>query len=762
MSAGRRAATRAAVRRAVAGLPLLLLLAGCAGGSSREAVARFTGSAACSVCHAEQAAAWRGSHHDLAMQVAGDSTVLGDFGGVTFTHFGIDTRFFRRDAAFMVNTEGADGAAADFEILYTFGVHPLQQYLVAFPGGRLQVLPVAWDAVRGRWFHMYPHERIAPDDPLHWTGRRQNWNAQCAACHSTDLRKGYDPAADAYATTWSDLNVGCEACHGAGSAHVAWAERAAAGPGEPSGGPGHGDLGLSVSFGGNGARVEVETCAPCHSRRAQLTAHAPPGAPLLDHVVPVTLEEDLYHADGQILEEVYVYGSFVQSRMHAAGVTCGDCHDPHSLKLRADGNALCTRCHGEAPDRRFPALKAARYDAPEHHFHAPGTPGAMCVDCHMPARTYMVVDPRRDHGFKVPRPDLAAVTGAPDACTGCHGRSPGWAARAIAKRHGAPPAGEPFGVALAAGRAGAPGAGVLLARLAVDTLQPAIARATALGLLPRDAAELDGALEVGARDRDPLVRVAAARVAERLPAQPRLARLAPLLEDPRRAVRIEAARALAPLPRAMLGDRAARALDAALAEYAAAQSLALDLPEGHLNMALLHEALGDDSLAAAAYRAALARDPAFRPAAFNLAHLYNRTGRNEDAGRILREAIERMPGDGELHYSLDLLLAESSRHAESAAALGRAAALLPERARVALNHGLALQHLGRTREAQGELERARRLDPSDPDVPAALCVLHLQSSDMARARREAEALLALAPADPRGPRLLARIERGAR
>jgi len=369
-----------------------------AGGPS----AQFVGGAACIECHEEQWADWRKSHHDLAMQEATSATVLGDFSERKFQHGGVTTDFFRQGDEFFVRTDGPDGVLADFRIAYTFGVEPLQQYLVTFPDGRLQALPVAWDtrseAAGGqRWFHLYPGESLDYDDALHWTGPQQNWNYMCAECHSTNLRRGYDRENDRYDTTWTDIDVSCEACHGPGSEHVDWAES--------GGGSGGSDARLAVDLQRTtdwifadgiptarptslpAERVEVETCGRCHSRRSLVTGTYRFGDPIADHYRPALLTEGVYHADGQILDEVYVYGSFLQSKMHTAGVRCSDCHDPHSANLKlGNADAVCGQCHR-------PEVFASK----EHHHHEPSSPGAHCVDCHMPSETYMVVDPRRDH-----------------------------------------------------------------------------------------------------------------------------------------------------------------------------------------------------------------------------------------------------------------------------------------------------------------------------------------------------------------------------
>jgi len=707
----------------------------------------FVGGARCAVCHPAEAAAWRGSHHDLAMQVADEATVLGDFDDTTLASSPTRTRFFRRDGRFFALTEGADGAPGEFEVKYVFGVDPLQQYLVELPGGRLHPLPVGWDVARKRWFSLEQGERLPPGDPFHWTGRYQSWNAICADCHSTDLRKNYNALRDAYATDWAEIDVSCEACHGPGAEHAAHAEDADA------------STGLAVRFDAAHPRSEIESCAPCHARRSRVAPEDVHGLPLLDQFAPQTLREGLYHADGQILEEVYEYGSFLQSRMYAIGVRCSDCHDPHSLRLRTEGNALCTRCHSEAPDPRFPSLRARRYDAPEHHHHAEGSDGARCVGCHMPERTYMVVDARHDHSLRIPRPDLSRKLGTPNACNACHAdRDPAWAEAALANWYGPDRRQEAHtGEVLAAARARDPKAGPALVALARDTKQPAIVRASAVELLAGYGPEAEDTLTASASDPEELVRLAVARSLDLLPLELRLEPARRALSDPLRAIRIEAARSLGPLASEFLGPGERRALRTALAEYEALQQADSDLGPAHHNLALLAEAGGDAQVAEREYRTALRLDPGFQPARVNLATLLNRLQRNEEAEPLLREAIERAPKDGEIHYSLGLLLAEEGRIEAAEVELGKATELLPGRARVRYNHALALQRLGRTEQAEAGLLAARSAAPDDRDVLHALVMLYAQAGQWERALPHARALVELSPGE--GPRaLLLRVE----
>jgi predicted CXXCH cytochrome family protein len=498
------------------GICMLVLLA--LAPAHADEPATYTGSAACAGCHKAEAALWKTSHHALSMQPATVATVRGDFADAAFVHGGVTTTFHRTGDTFRVRTDGSDGKPQDYDIAYTFGVYPLQQYLIAFPGGRLQALGIAWDSRpkdQGgqRWFHLYPDHTPPAGDPMHWTGREQTWNYQCAACHSTNLRKDYDLAGNSYTTAWTDVDVSCEACHGPGSRHVAMAHQPAFGDVrmgltnwlKPAG-TGRWEMDPRTGIARRTEKLvstEIETCAACHARRSVIVQAPPPGGPFLDSFRPALLEAGMYHADGQIDGEVFEYGSFVQSRMYRAGVTCSNCHEPHSAQLKAAGNGLCAQCH-----------LPAKFDVPEHTHHAAAGPGAQCVNCHMPAKTYMVVHERRDHSFRVPRPDLSASLGTPDACTQCHkDRTPDWAAKSIAGWFPSGRQTQPqYGTALQAGRTGSTDAERQLDALILDPGQPAMARASALPLLPRYASPASGpAIAAAAADLDPLVRAAAPR-----------------------------------------------------------------------------------------------------------------------------------------------------------------------------------------------------------------------------------------------------------
>ncbi len=634
----------------------------------------FVSSATCGQCHEGEAKAWSTSHHAWALKHADTDSMLGDFDDASFTHNGVTSKFFKRDGKFFVETDGPDGKLTEYQVLYAVGVEPLQQYLVELPGGRLQALDTAWDTSQKRWFHLYPTQDLKGGDGLHWTGPYKNWNARCAECHQTNFVKGYDASKKTYQSKWSELTVTCQACHGPGEAHVKWAENPETYKADLW--PGTNDKGLTVAFTAEKAQTEIQLCAACHSRRSALGADSPPpGAPFHDHYRLALLRNGLYFADGQINEEVYVYGSFLQSKMHQKGVRCSNCHEVHSATLRAEGNAVCTQCHSPAGNPDFPSLTKAEYDAPSHHHHKEGTEAALCVSCHMPSRTYMQVDPRRDHSFRVPRPDLSVKLKTPNACTACHDdKSAQWAAAAQKSWYPAGRIGKPHHAEVihAAWRGASPQIAMRLAELARDKAKPAIVRATALDLL-RSAISPQALKSIVPlfKDDSSLVRAAALRVLEQTPASIRASVGSSLLKDPARTVRLEATRLFLGIPQSRLAPPDQLAVSAAMKDYLKSLDANADFPEIQMQIAGQAMVSRRFDIAEKAFEDAVAMDPQLAQAWLTLARLQLARGKDPLARKTLEAAKEKLPGNGEVFLQLGALRSRQNDHKAAIAALMR-------------------------------------------------------------------------------------------
>lgn len=662
---------------------------------------QFVGSPACTQCHAAQNKAWQGSQHQLAMQAATLASVLAPFGGERFRHGGVTSTFSQRGGKFYVRTDGHDGRLREFEVTHTLGLMPLQQYLIPVANGGMQALGIAWDArprAQGgqHWFQLQAGEPIQAGDELHWTGRQQNFNFMCAECHVTQFKKNFNPETRTFSSSWSALGVACEACHGPGSGHVAWAGGVR---------QNDGTKGLALQLDerrgvhwtinpatGNATRSppaavprppghEVEMCARCHAHRSQFGDDYVHGKPLLDTHAPSLLTPDLYWRDGQMRAEVYNYASFRQSKMAQKGVTCSDCHDPHTSQLRAPGNQTCAQCHA-----------SAKYDAPTHHFHPPDSAGAACVNCHMPTTTYMAIDPRHDHNIRVPRPDLSQRLGTPNACNQCHADKPmawvaQWAGRWYPQLHQRP---APLAEALHASDTGADTAGPLLQGVLADPQQSAVARATALARMPPpvDGAALARVTALLA-DPDPLLRSTAVEALAANPVAQRARWLVPLLQDPVRGVRMAAARGLAAVPAGAWSAPDRAHFERALAEYMAAQQFNADRPESYNNLGTLYADQGAWLQAEAALQKALAIDPLLAISALNLADVYREMGREADAQALLRGVLRREPRHALAHHVLGLSLHRQHRAGEALTALQQATRLEPGNARYAYVYAAA-------------------------------------------------------------------------
>lgn len=711
--------------------------------SPDDAAGGWVDEARCIACHAQQVTAWQKSHHHLAMQPATDAAVLGAFDGRTLTTDVETIRFFRDERGFFIETEGADGARKAHPVAYTFGVEPLQQYLIRFNDGRLQVHGAAWDTRADRWFHLYDGQEVDSEHPLHWTGPQQNADFMCVECHTTGFRRVYEAATDSYDSQWHALGVGCQSCHGPAGEHVRSMESGTASA-------------EGVAY-GSASAASVETCARCHSRRTPLGNGATPEGELLDEYLPMLLSADLYEVDGKIHDEVFEYGSFTQSRMYAAGVGCTDCHDPHGATLRAPGDAVCIQCHnpaGSAHRKNIDTrgLRSANYDDASHHHHTEGSPGTQCVSCHMPGKLYMGNDLRHDHSFTSPNPRQALELSHSDACLGCHEGEEErvvksfdlWYPEVKARDGG-------YARALHTVRSGGVGAAkALLGQLARDDL-PDIRRATLLGELhryPSLAAQKEVVAALG--HGSPLVRRSAVEALGALfPAAQQASLLTHLLGDRVRAVRLAAAWQLLQLLPPPVSAKEAEARRTLIAEYEQSQNANLERAESHFNLAGIYRLTGRTERVEFALREALRRDPHFSPATVLLAQwLEQAVGDGDGAERLLEEAMERQPQDASLHHALGLMHVRQGRHAEALGSLRKAYDLAPDHPVYGHVVAVALYDSGAKDEALEVLEETSRRHPAERSLYLTRIAFLRDMGLQARAEALAAELAAKNPDDP--------------
>lgn len=687
--------------------------------------ASYVGDKACTQCHQKEANEWKGSHHDLAMKEANDDTVVGDFNNATFELHGVKSSFYKKDGKFFIQTDGEDGKLHEYEVNYTFGVYPLQQYLLKFPEGKYQVLDIAWDSRSTeeggqRWFHIHQNELIKAGDVLHWTGENLNWNYMCADCHSTNLKKNYDIETKSYNTTWDVMNVSCEACHGPASKHIEWSKV------QNIDSPYKG-FALSLNYKRRKWDVnttttrskrtdkEIEVCAKCHSRRSQLDDNFTPGDRFTDHYLPVTLAESLYFSDGKIEDEVYVYDSFLQSKMYEKGVTCTDCHNPHTLDRRADGDNVCFQCH-----------QTEKYTSAAHHFHQEGSRGSSCVGCHMPARTYMGVDSRNDHSFRLPRPDISVeMKEIPNACNLCHvDKDASWATDAMKSWYGKIPVGKQnFAHSLKALRTNSQDAPNKLYEVLLSDA-PDIVKATVttyLGNYPSKQTYITTLQML--RSKDALIRRSALQSLEAFPAQMRVKQTLEMLNDPVKIVRMEAARQLASFSMGELDQKTKDTLNRAFDEYEKILLFTAERPESQLLLALFYAQRNMPKKAKKAYEEALRLQPQFIPAYINYSEYLLQGGKKEQAFNILQQGLKNIPDAAILHHALGLWYVRNKEADKATLWLKKAVELDKDNARFSYVYAVSIGEKD-PKEAIKILEEAYAKQSGDLEIISGLAYYH--------------------------------------
>jgi Tfp pilus assembly protein PilF len=700
----------------------------------------YVGDQSCKECHASEFKEWKKSHHYMSMLTPNDSTVKGDFNNVTFTADGVTSHFYKKGSTFFIKTEGDDGKYHDFEVKYIFGFTPLQQYLVQFPGGRMQVPRLSWDVNKKKWFNQYAGQKIPSHDWLHWTGNAQNWNTMCATCHSTNLRKNYDIKTDTYKTSYSIINVSCESCHGGGKEHVDFI---------------NGDYksgkkikGSYMKLGKSYSQTEqLNTCAPCHARISEISGSHIGSKEIMDNYIPQIPDTEFYHADGQVDDEDYIYTSFLQSKMFAKGLVCSTCHDPHSTKLKRIGNQTCTICH--VPDK---------YDSPKHTFHFKGGAATECKNCHMPGKLYMGNDLRHDHSFRVPRPDLSVKYGTPNACSNCHkDKSEKVLAEAIVKWYG-PKRNYHFADDLIPGSRLDASSEKHLTNLIDNKFVPKIIKATAIFYLGNIQTQTSLKTVLGRlASKDAQMRYRALRSLNSFPVESWREAVGPYLSDKVRAVRIAAADLYLLIPAEQIPSQYAKAFSSAKDELEKSLRYQTDFSTGNVMLADYYMKLQDYANAEKFYLRGLKKDGNMNYALLNLSVVYNMQGKNQQALQALQRAIKNDSKNERIYYNMALLYNEMNNIPAAEQSFAKAVALKAMNPKVYYNYGLLLNQNKKFKLAETVLLKGISLNPSDPELYYALTFVYIQSNNKVKAQQAASKLKQLDPNNPNYQQIFAKL-----
>ncbi len=684
----------------------------------------FTGSDACISCHESEYDAWKQSDHYKSMQVANRRTVLGDFNKTAFVSKGFTNRMFKKDSSFYMVLKNQKGVADTFRVEYTFGYYPLQQYIVEFPKGRYQCTQIAWDSREKKWFDLYPNLHIQPDEWMHWTGGSQTWNGMCADCHSTNLEKNYNESTNAYHTTWDEIDVACESCHGPGSEHVRIAQK----------NPDSEAAYSSVFLGKNSQQSEqIQFCARCHSRRSQLNNNFNHTENWMQQYSPDILRPGLYFADGQIKDEVYVWGSFTQSKMYMNGVRCTDCHDPHTYKRKLPGNQLCNQCHASQV-----------YDTKSHHFHEQGTEGAKCESCHMPGRYYMVNDYRPDHSFRVPRPDLSVKYDVPNACNKCHDdKSARWAANQVVKWYGKKRKFHYSEVLTkAVNHESSPEE---INQLMKNDSVPEIAKATAIYYLEYyPGNESMEVLLSSLNSRSSLVRRTAVEGLATYDINLTVTRLAQMLYDTAQIVRLAAFNTLTGTDFSSQPEIRAK-YEQVKQEFFDAHKNNADFPSEMFNMGQYYQRTGQTALAQQYYEKTLETDNYQNMARMNLSIIYNTQNENQKAVDLLKKVVGQEPNYDPAYYSLGLVFAEMSQPDSAIFYLNKCIQINNQNTDAYYNLGLLYQQQKLSGKAENTFLTGLKFNPKNGKLLYVTSWFYLNENKIDTAKKYAQKLGQLYP-----------------
>lgn len=688
-----------------------------------NAKAGFVGNQSCVGCHSKEFKDWESSNHAKAMMEVNDMNVLGDFNNKQLVRKGLTHKMFKKNNAFYVITDGPNGTMQEYEVKYTFGYHPIQQYLVEFEGGRLQVLSLTWDVVKKEWYYMsdevYKNLSVSHDNWLHWTNQAYNWNSMCAECHTTNLKKNYHPETDSYKTTWSELNVNCEACHGPAENHLKWTATK------------NDDVenfGFVKKFKDANNHSQIETCIRCHSRRSIFGDYDYAWENPHEHMAISTVGSPNYHPDGQIKEEDFEIGSFMQSKMHENGVKCSDCHNVHSGKVKFQDNRLCTQCH-----------LPKQYDTEKHHKHQANTSGSMCVDCHMPGQNFMGRHFRRDHSLRIPRPDISKVTNAPNACNECHkDKSVDWAVEKTTLWYGQKSK-DHYGFTFHKASLQEPSALGELTKIISNKKNALIVRQTAMDVLRANYPDQCQPLLNPYLNNKQIELRYQSLFNSKVDAT-NASQILALLKDPIKGIRSTAAIRIAE-NKSFLTDGYQSDYDKAIKEYVAILTYNSDFPDAKLNLGNYYFSQNDPKNAANYYLKTINQDKEQIQAYFNLAYVYNQTNKTPEAVAVLESYIQNNPKDTNANYDVGLLIAEYGDYQKAVIYLEKAKKYTSPNDRIVLNLAKIYAFLGNKNKAESYFVELTQKFPQTQEYYVELFQFYIQNKNIEKAKQTALKLL---------------------
>ena len=421
--------------------------------------------------------------------------------------------------------------------------------------------------------------------------------------------------------------------------------------------------------------------------------------------------------------------------MYHNDVTCINCHDAHSLKLKFEDNKLCLQCH--VPET---------YNSPSHHFHSNNSEGAKCINCHMTGKYYMGNDFRRDHSFRIPRPDLSIKYGTPNACIQCHAdKDNKWAWDNFKKQYGEPDY-KHFSELLAPGLVGAEHGFNSLLELARDTIYPDIARASAVNGMNNylDTDAINNMISF-LNDDSALVRAATLDGLGNIDSNDYVNYLLPMLKDEKRSVRVKAFFAVSHLEDIQIPNEYKEVYKKVKKEFETKLNVTSDFVGGRVKKADYYLKQGDLQAAIKGYESALELDNINNIVRTNLANLYYRDQNYPKVEEAYKKIIELEPEYAQTYYSYSLLLAELNRLDEAIEQMHLAIKYMPENIRFYYNLSLLYDKVNNLKQAESIAAKGLKLDVNNESLLYVLAYVYNKGGQRDKAKNIASRLVQLYP-----------------
>ncbi|WP_321996661.1 ammonia-forming cytochrome c nitrite reductase subunit c552 [Draconibacterium orientale] len=708
---------------------LILLLSGMScTQAQKEQSNEFSGSESCIECHENFYKLWQPSYHAQAMMPI-NAEFMAKHGVPNSESIDVEGHQFHvefKDSTMMMYEHDGEKLVATYDVIYAMGGHNVYTFLTPFEKGKLQNIPLAYDANREEWFN-YPmagmrhfSDEYPEDEALPWKDDLFAFNTGCYSCHISQLSTNFDLETDTYHTTWKEPGINCETCHGPAGEHVRIFKALKEGEEADK-------LGL-ISTKVFTQEQNNAACAPCHAKMNPITPSFMPGDKFFDNYNLTTLEDRDFYPDGRSLGENYTMTEWMMNPcIEMSDLHCVTCHTSSGRDRNRDNpNQACLNCHTN------------RIKDMETHTGHPEEVGLTCLSCHMPKREFVGRFLRSDHSFRPPMPEATIKFGSPNACNQCHkDKSPEWANQIVKARPNGDYQEETLQWAQMIKEArdmNWENVEKMYEYIRNPETDEVVANSLIrlLGNFP--SASKTEVLIDALNNKSELVRSSAAYGLGGIITEEVKYALLKACQDNIRLVRVQAANAILSFPQDQFTSEQRTIIADAEKEYVASMTSRLDSWSNHYNLGLYYQNKGEVSQSLSSYETAARLYPESVLPLINSSVLYSYVGNNEKAEQNLKKVLEFDPKNEAANLNLGLLLAEQGRMDEAEKALVTAFEANPEQQGVAAkNLCVILANKGDLSGAVKYAEAAYKASPENPNYGYTLAYYQMQNGQKSEA-----------------------------